>query len=55
MPKTLSINLPVADVARSTALYQAIGFEDPDGHGFRPFPMDVAAFEAAQQQQTEAA
>lgn len=26
-------------------------FEDPDGHGFGPFHMDVAAFDAAQQQQ----
>ena len=30
MPKTIFISLPVADVARSTAFYQAIGFEqDP--------------------------
>ena len=27
-------------------------FEDPDGHGFGPFWMDVAAFEANQQAQT---
>ena len=26
MPKTIFINLPVADVARSTAFYEAIGF-----------------------------
>ncbi|MHA6344323.1 VOC family protein [Roseivivax sp. CAU 1761] len=27
MPKTIFINLPVADLARSTAFYEAIGFE----------------------------
>ena len=27
MPKTIFINLPVADVAASTAFYEAIGFE----------------------------
>ena len=27
MPKMIFVNLPVEDVARSTAFYQAIGFE----------------------------
>ena len=30
-------------------------FEDPDGHGFGPFHMDVAAFEAAMPTQAEEA
>ena len=27
MPKMIFVNLPVADVARSTAFYEALGFE----------------------------
>ncbi|UYY58130.1 VOC family protein [Sphingomonas sp. S2-65] len=30
MPKTIFVNLPVADVARSTAFYEAIGFTKDD-------------------------
>jgi len=47
------VNLPVTDVARSTAAIAAGGREahppadeDPDGHGFGPFRMDVAAMPA---------
>ena len=30
MPKTIFVNLPVKDVARSTAFYEAIGFTKDD-------------------------
>ena len=50
------VNLPVTDVARSTAAIAAGGREayppadeDPDGHGFGPFRMDVAAMPASRE------
>ncbi len=50
------VNLPVTDVARSTTAIAAGGREahppadeDPDGHGFGPFRMHVAAMPASRE------
>ena len=49
MAKMIFVNLPVGDLARSTAFYQAIGgsFGDPDGHHWEVMWMDVAAAQSA--------
>jgi len=54
MAKRNFVNLPVTDVARSTAAIAPGGREahppedeGPDGHGFDPFRMDIAAMPAS--------
>jgi predicted lactoylglutathione lyase len=42
----------LAHEAEDLGFMYSTGFFDPDGHGWGPFHMDMAAFEAAQQAET---